>query len=91
MLRKYPIILTHDLDLHIRPRAEFLLAFKRDPVMLGLHFLAKASDKEFSEAADVKIDDYKRFHHSFVSMSSKKNPTANANVNVNVKFHVKNV
>ena len=36
MLRRFPAFLSFDLELHTRPRAEFLRAMGVDPLVYGL-------------------------------------------------------
>jgi hypothetical protein len=73
ILRRYPAYLSYDLNDCIRPRAEFLKAFNRSPVMLGLAFFLKASPLDLAAAAGVELEVYRKFTESFKKNLSKKN------------------
>ena len=79
MLRRYPAYLSHDLEEHIKPRAEFLKAFNRSPAILGLKFLVKASPTDLASAVNVDLSVYKKFASSFSNISKKNMKTSTLN------------
>jgi hypothetical protein len=66
MLRRFPAFFSFDLDLHTRPRAEFLRAMGMDPLVNGLGFLVGHPAREIAELAGVKVELFNQFQTAFI-------------------------
>ena len=65
ILTRCPSFLVYDLDKHIRPRAEFLIAFGMDPLSNGLSFLVFSTKEEIAAAVNVNSEVFDEFTRRF--------------------------
>jgi hypothetical protein len=65
MLRRFPAFLSFDLEVHTRPRAEFLRAMGMDPLVNGLGFLVGQPAREIAELAGVKVELFNQFQTAY--------------------------
>jgi hypothetical protein len=72
MLRRFPMYLSFDLELHIRPRAEFLRAMGVEPLKNGISFLVTAPEKEIAHLTGVKEELFHKFMVAFTNLWKEK-------------------
>lgn len=65
VLKRCPVYLCYDLDKHIIPRAEFVRALGKDPLMYGLSFLINSKDKDLVYSVGSSLDVYLQFKTVF--------------------------
>ena len=65
MLRRFPAFLSFDLEMHTRPRAEFLRAMGIDPLVHGLGFLVGQPAREIADLAGVKVELFNQFQTAY--------------------------